>query len=153
MKQEEFDTLQQFLKRGGSLSMLADTSPQDLSTLYQYALQLMACHDFEAAKRIFYLLMRLDHWSHDYNFNLGLCYQQTGAHEEAIFCFGRAGTIKVDTPYPAYQAALSYIKLGNHTVARNALDAALIWCHNHAHYADIKKDVEVQLANVKGATQ
>lgn len=149
MKQEEFDTLQQFLNRGGSLKMLAETEQHDLNTLYQYALQLMACHDFEAAKRILHLLMRLDHWSYDYNFNLGLCYQQTQAHEEAIFCFGRAGTIQVNTPYPAYQAALSYIHLGNHAVAKNALESANIWCHNHAHYADIKVKVDEQLSQLK----
>ncbi|WP_298774062.1 CesD/SycD/LcrH family type III secretion system chaperone [uncultured Shewanella sp.] len=153
MQQQEFDTLQQFLKRGGSLTMLADTNPQDLSTLYQYALQLMSCNDFEAAKRILYLLMRLDHWSYDYNFNLGICYQQTGAHEEAIFCFGRAGTIEVDKPFSAYRAALSYIQLGNLKSAQNALESAVIWCHSHAQYADIKKDVENQLKTIKGATQ
>lgn len=65
--------------------MLTDVEQGDLNTLYQYALQLMACRDHQGAKRLFYLLMRIDHWNYDYCFSLGICCQQLHEHEEAIF--------------------------------------------------------------------
>lgn len=146
MKQQEFEVLEHFLQRGGSLRMLADVEQTDLNTLYQYALQLMACCDHEGAKRLFYLLMRIDQWNYDYFFSLGICCQQLHEHEEAIFCLGRAGVIKVDNPLPAYHAGLSYLALGNRDYAEKSFNASLRWCKGHPESSDIAASAQQGLA-------
>ncbi|AEH13804.1 SycD/LcrH family type III secretion system chaperone [Shewanella baltica] len=148
MKQQEFEVLEHFLQRGGSLRMLADVEQSDLNVLYQYALQLMACRDQQGAKRIFYLLMRIDQWNYDYCFSLGICCQQLHEHEEAIFCLGRAGMIKVDNPLPAYHAGLSYLALGNHDYAKRSFNASLRWCEGHPESTGIAARAQRGLATL-----
>ncbi|WP_299006982.1 CesD/SycD/LcrH family type III secretion system chaperone [uncultured Shewanella sp.] len=145
MKQEDFNTIQTFLTKGGAIKMLANADQQDLDIVYHYAQQLMAGHDFEGAKRILYFLTYLDHWSYDYQFNLGLCHQHTQAHLEALVCFSQAGKVKMTQPYPAYHAALSYLALDNHDGAQKAFHAALIWCHDHVQYATLKQTINEHL--------
>jgi len=146
MKQQEFEVLEHFLQRGGSLRMLNDVEQTELNVLYQYALKLMACRDHEGAKRLFYLLMRIDHWNYDYCFSLGICCQQLHEHEEAIYCLARAGMIKVDNPLPAYHAGLSYLALGNKEYATKSFNASLRWCQGHPENDDIAVSAQQGLA-------
>lgn len=111
MVEKDFETLQTFLQQGGSLKMLADVEEKDLDLLYRYGTQLMNYGDYEGAKRIFYLLMKIDQWNFDYFFALGTCCQQLKEHEEAIFCFGRAGIVKVEDPRSPYYAAITILPL------------------------------------------
>ncbi|MBU2898921.1 CesD/SycD/LcrH family type III secretion system chaperone [Vibrio hepatarius] len=128
MKESDYASLQAFLHQGGSLRMLADTDPKDLNILYRYGTQLMNYSDYEGAKRIFYLLMKIDQWNFDYFFSLGTSCQQLGEHEEAIFCFGRSGIINVEDPRSPYYAGKSYHAVGNIDYAVKSYKAAIRVC-------------------------
>ncbi|RSD30939.1 SycD/LcrH family type III secretion system chaperone [Vibrio pectenicida] len=131
MEQRDFETLQTFLQQGGSLKMLADVEQKDLDLLFRYGTQLMNYGDYEGAKKIFYLLMKIDQWSFDYFFSLGTCCHQLKEHEEAIFCFGRAGIIKIEDPRSPYYAASNYLAVHNKEYAIKSYKAALRVCDCH----------------------
>ncbi|CAM2880132.1 SycD/LcrH family type III secretion system chaperone [Vibrio neptunius] len=131
MVEKDFETLQAFLQQGGSLKMLADVEQKDLDLLYQYGTQLMNYGDYQGAKRIFYLLMKIDQWNFDYFFALGTCCQQLKQYEEAIFCFGRAGIVKVEDPRAPYFAGNNYLALGNNEYAIKSYQASLRVCDCH----------------------
>ncbi|MDN3611046.1 hypothetical protein QWZ16_15330 [Vibrio ostreicida] len=102
--------MQTFLQQGGSMKMLADVEQHDLDLLHRYGNQLMNYGDYQGAKRIFYLLMKIDQWNFDYFFALGTCCQQLKEHEEAIFCFGRAGIVNVEDPRSPYYAVKTIVQ-------------------------------------------
>ena len=150
MKANDFSSLQTFLQQGGSLKMLADINPKDLDILYRYGTQLMNYGDYEGAKRIFYLLMKIDQWNFDYFFSLGTCCQQLGEHEEAIFCFGRAGIVNIEDPRSPYYAGKSYGALGNIAYAIKSYKAAvrICDCHGEGVWTDVKDNSHKALANL-----
>ena len=144
---EDHEVLQRFFASGGSIRMLADVDRRDMNTLFAYATQLFDAGDLNAAHKFFFMLARLDHWNFDYWFSLGLCYQRLAQHDEAIFCFSRAGMINVDDPRPACFAGISYRLVGNVEYAIKAFRAALNWCGDRDAYRDIKVNALQQLAN------
>ncbi|MGB0895574.1 MAG: SycD/LcrH family type III secretion system chaperone [Parashewanella sp.] len=145
MNNEEFETMQNFIREGGSLQMLADIDKKDMDTLYQYAVQLVECKDTEAARNIFYLLWRMDTWNYDYCFSLGLTCQQLKEHFEAIYCFARAGTIQVDNPFPSYHAGLSYKAVANEEYAKRSFKASLRWSNKRPEYIDVAVNAQQEL--------
>lgn len=150
MEQKNFETLQTFLEQGGSLKMLADVDPKDLDLLYRYSTQLMNYGDYEGAKKIFYLLMKIDQWNFDYFFELGTCCHQLKEHEEAIFCFGRAGIIKIEDPRSPYFAARNYLAVGNKDYAIKSYNAALrvCECHEDGRWDEIAEKSKYSLAQL-----
>lgn len=132
MKEHEFETLQEYLQQGGSIKMLGDINQHDLDLLSRYGSQLMNYGDYEGAKRIFYLLMRVDQWNSDYFFALGTCCQQLKQHEEAIFCFSRAGIVNIEDPRSPYYAGKSYLEVGNIDYAAKSFQAAIRVCNCHS---------------------
>lgn len=85
MDNKDFATLLDFVQQGGALSGLANVDQKDLDLLYRYAMQLMTYGDYHGAKRIFFLLMRLNQSNFEYVYALATCCQQLNEHEEAIF--------------------------------------------------------------------
>ena len=77
---------------------------------------------------------------------MGLCCQQLHEHEEAIFCLGRAGMIKVDNPLPAYHAGLSYMALGNSVYAERSFKASLRWSQGHLEHETMTASAHQKLA-------
>ncbi|WP_341660763.1 SycD/LcrH family type III secretion system chaperone [Vibrio sp.] len=150
MEQKDFETLQTFLHQGGSLKMLADVDEKDLGLLYRYGTQLMNYGDYEGAKKIFYLLMKIDQWNFDYFFSLGTCCHQLKEHEEAIFCFGRAGIIKIEDPRSPYFAAINYLAVGNKDYAVKSYKAALrvSECHKDGKWDEIAVKAKQGLAQL-----
>lgn len=146
MKQEDFETLQKFIRMGGTLKMLTDIEEKDLDNLYQYALQLVAYKDYKGAKNVFYLLFRIDSWNFNYCFSLGLMCQQLGEHHEAIVCLGRAGMVQIDNPLPAYHAGLSYSALGNTEFAIKSFTASLRWTQGRPEFSEVETSAKEQLA-------
>ncbi|RLV59971.1 CesD/SycD/LcrH family type III secretion system chaperone [Parashewanella curva] len=145
MEHEDFDVLQSFISQGGTLKMLADVDDEELGTLYQYSLQLLAGQDFEGAKRILYLLYRVDSWNFDYCFTLAQVYQNLGEHHEAIFLFGRAGMIQVDNPLPAFQAGQSYLACKNLEFAEKSFNASIRWSAGRPIYAELEASAQYAL--------
>lgn len=118
--------------------MLADVAQPDMDTLFAYATQLFEAGDISAARNFFFMLARIDHWNFDYWLSLGLCYQRLAQHEEATFCFSRAGMINVVDPRASYFAGVSYRFMGNLEYARKAFRAALNWCGERDEHRAIK---------------
>jgi secretion system chaperone SscA len=144
---DEYEVLQNFFARGGSLWMLADISKADLDTLYAHATQLFEAGEFAAARNIYLILARVDHWNFEYWFALGLSFQRLAAHEDAVFCFGRAGMIRIDDPRASFFAGISYRAFGNDTYARKAFNAAIKWCGAQSKYLEIRQSAVEQLSN------
>ncbi|AHM76163.1 SycD/LcrH family type III secretion system chaperone [Yersinia hibernica] len=140
------DEIINFMRRGGSLRMLAKMNPQDLALVYEYTVQLCQGAEYDSAKRLLNLLVRLDHWNFSYWLTLGLCYQQTADFHQAIYSFSRAGQIQVDDPRPSYFAAQCYRACGNRGYAEKAFRMSLNWCHSHPEWAQVKQQVEHGLA-------
>jgi secretion system chaperone SscA len=146
---DDYEVLQRFFSCGGSVRMLAGIDKCDMDTLYAYATQLFEAGEFEAARNIYVILARADHWSFEYWFALGLCSQRLSGHEDAVFCFGRAGMIHIDDPRASYFAGISYRILGNEEYARKAFSAAMKWCGRQSRYEEIRKSAIEQLACCK----
>ncbi len=137
-----------FLAQGGAVWKLAKLDETQLQTLYAFACQKVKLGDVATAESLFHALFCLDSWSFNYALSLGLCRQQRGAHEEALFCFVRAGTVKITDPRPAYYAALSYQKLGNVSYAKKAFSAALRWASNRPQHQELRQQAERALAEL-----
>ncbi|QHB31001.1 CesD/SycD/LcrH family type III secretion system chaperone [Yersinia canariae] len=140
------DEVINFMRRGGSLRMLAKMNPQDLALVYEYTVQLCQGGEYDSAKRLLNLLVRLDHWNFSYWLTLGLCYQQTADFHQAIYSFSRAGQIQVDDPRPSCFAAECYVACGNRDYAEKAFRTSLNWCHSHTEWTQVKQQVERGLA-------
>lgn len=135
-----------FMRRGGSLRMLAKMDPQDLALVYEYTVQLCQGGEYDSAKRLLNLLVRLDHWNFSYWLTLGFCYQQTADFHQAIYCFSRAGQIQIDDPRPSCSAAECYMACGNTDYAEKAFRIALNWCNSHSEWAQVQHQAERGLA-------
>jgi len=140
------EILRDFFSRGGSIRMLSDVNSQDLETLYNYAGQLFDVGELDAARNYFYLLVQVDHWCFDYWLGLGMCQQRLASHQEAIFCFSRAGMIEVQDPRSSYFAGISYDLTGNWEYARKAFTAAIRWCAACPQYQQLRRSAEQLLA-------
>lgn len=132
------EILKKFFSQGGSLRMLVDVSKDDLDKIYAYANKLFSEGSFKNAKQFYFLLARFDHWCFNYWLALGLCCQRLSQHEEAVFCFGRAGYVNPDDPHAPFYAGMSYELMGNAKYAFKAFEAALRWCDGQPRYAEIK---------------
>ncbi|AOJ71475.1 MULTISPECIES: SycD/LcrH family type III secretion system chaperone [Burkholderia] len=143
---DDHAVLQRFFASGGSIRMLADVERRDLDTLYAYATQLLDAGELHAARNFLLMLARVDHWNFDYWFALGLCQQRLASHDEAIFCFSRAGMIRVDDPRASYHAGVSYRLAGNSDYAAKAFRAALGWCGERGEHSELKARAARQLA-------
>ncbi|AJJ11697.1 type III secretion low calcium response chaperone LcrH/SycD [Yersinia rohdei] len=140
------DAVTNFMRRGGSLQMLAKMDPQDLALVYEYTVQLCQGGEYDGAKRLLNLLVRLDHWNFSYWLTLGLCYQQTADFHQAIYCFSRAGQIQLDDPRPACSAGECYLACGNTDYAEKAFRRALSWCNSHPQWVQEQLQAERGLA-------
>ncbi|EMQ2081393.1 TPA: SycD/LcrH family type III secretion system chaperone [Yersinia enterocolitica] len=136
------DEIINFMRRGGSLRMLAKMDPQDLALVYDYSVQLCQGGEYDGAKRLLNLLVRFDHWNFSYWLTLGLCYQQTADFHQAIYCFSRAGQIQVDDPRSSCSAGECYLACGNRIYAEKAFRAALNWCHARPEWIHIQQQAE-----------
>ncbi|HBO5144910.1 TPA: SycD/LcrH family type III secretion system chaperone [Pseudomonas aeruginosa] len=140
------EVLRDFFSRGGSIRMLSGVASDDLTTLHNYACQLFDAGELDAARNYFYLLAQVDHWRFEYWLGLGMCQQRLGAHQEAIFCFCRAGMIEVEDPRSSYFAGISYHLTGNQEYACKAFKAAIRWCAARPQYQELRQSVEQLLA-------
>lgn len=145
--QDEHEVLQCFFARGGSIRMLADIKQEDIEQLYTHATQLFNSGEYQAARNIYYMLVRIDHWGFQSWLALGLCEQRLGLHEEAVITFGRAGMINVDDPRSAYFAGISHGLLGNIGCARKAFNAAIKWCNQQPEHEVIQQSAAQLLAH------
>ncbi len=143
---DDYDVLQKFFARGGSVWMLTDISKADLDTLYAHATQLFEAGEFAAARNVYLILARVDHWNAEYWFSLGLSFQRLAAHEDAVFCFGRAGMIRIDDPRASFFAGISHRALGNDAYACKAFNAAIRWCAEQSKYREIRQSAAEQLS-------
>ena len=132
-----------------------DIDPNDMTMLQKYAEQLYQYDDYEGAKRIFYLLVRIDQWNGDNFFSLGKCYQKCNEHEEALFCFSRSGQINIEDPRSAYLAGESYLRLNNTEYARRAFEAAIRVCQclKENPWTDIYHSAQNELNKLKGTSK
>ncbi len=146
VEDDDYAVLQQFFSRGGSVRMLADISKKDLDTLYAYAGQLFDAGEWQAAHNVYLVLARVDHWNFDYWLALGLTCQRIDSHDEAVFCFARAGTIRLDDPRAPFFAGISYRALGNEEYACKAFNAAIRWCGRKPEHDEIRTTAVAQLA-------
>ncbi|MBK5415404.1 SycD/LcrH family type III secretion system chaperone [Pseudomonas sp. TH31] len=144
--QDDHEVLQYFFARGGSIRMLADIQQADIDRLYAYATQLFSSDDIPAARNIYIVLVRIDHWNFDCWLALGLCNQRLGLHAEAISSFGRAGMITVGDPRSAYLAGISHSLLGQVVCARKAFNAAIKWCNQQPEHEAIQHSAALMLA-------
>ncbi len=140
------DVVINFMRRGGSLRMLAKMNPQDLALVYEYAVQLCQGGEYDSAKRLLNLLIQLDHWNFSYWLTLGLCYQQTVDLHQSIYCFSRAGQIQIDDPRPSCLAGECYLACGNTDYAKKAFRMALNWCNSHPEWVEVQQQAERGLA-------
>lgn len=132
-----------------------DVEESDMKMLSKYASQLYQYGDYEGAKRIFYLLVRVDQWNGDYFFSLAQCYQHCGEHEEALFCFSRSGQINIEDPRSAYLAGKSYLALNNNVYAKRSFEAAIRVCNclDDDLWNNIKISAQKELDLLKGDNQ
>ncbi|EAA3660140.1 SycD/LcrH family type III secretion system chaperone [Salmonella enterica] len=144
-KQDDIATIQDFLNQGGTLQALFNLDPVDLDCIYAYACQLFETGDYAGAKRYYMLLSRFSHWQYDYWLALGLCCQRLEEHDQAIFCFGQAGLLRLDDPQPPYLAGLSYCQCAQLKQATKAFKTALKWCADKADHLAIKREIQLQL--------
>lgn len=153
MDNKDFATLLDFVQQGGVLSGLANVDQKDLDLLYRYAMQLMTYGDYHGAKRIFFLLMRLNQSNFEYVYALATCCQQLNEHEEAIFCFGRAGMNRLQDPRSPYFAGISYLALGNRQYAEKSFRAALRICRRLPveQWSEVRENAQQKLAYLMGA--
>lgn len=145
-KQDAQEVLRRFFASGGAVRMLADIRLDDMDHLYAYATQLFEADEFKGARNLYFLLAQLDQWNSDYWLGLGLCHQRLMQHEDALFCFSRAGMIKIDDPRASFFAGISYQIVGNQSYARKALNASIKWCGQHAQYVTLRQSAEQLLA-------
>ncbi|KAA5839265.1 MULTISPECIES: SycD/LcrH family type III secretion system chaperone [Pseudomonas] len=145
--QDDHEVLRHFFARGGSIRMLADITQGDIDKLYAYATQLFHTGDMHAARNVYSLLVRIDHWNFECWLALGLCNQRLGLHEEAVSSFGRAGMINVDDPRSAYFAGISHSLLGQIECARKAFNAAIKWCNQQPEHEVIQHSAAQLLAH------
>lgn len=143
---DDIEAIRDFFDQGGTLQALVDIDPDHLDKLYAYACQLFEAENYAGSKRYYQLLIRLSHWQFEYWFALGLVCQQLGEHGEAVFNFGKAGTLRLSDPRPAYLAGLSYQLMGNGELAGKAFAASAKWCSDKAEYAELKREVENQVS-------
>ncbi|KAB7897030.1 CesD/SycD/LcrH family type III secretion system chaperone [Rouxiella sp. S1S-2] len=139
------DVLQHFFTRGGSLRMISDVADEDLQSLEAYASQLFSSSNFGAARNIYLLLSTLDHWNIEYLLALGLCHQRLKDHGEAISCFTRVATLKIDDPRSAFFTALSLQYMGCEEQSVKALNASIMWCGEQTQYQAIKDSAKRML--------
>lgn len=151
--QDDQEVLRHFFSRGGSIRMLADIQKDDIEQLYAYASQLFEAGDVAAARNIYYMLVRIDHWNFDCWLALGLCNQRLDRHEEAVGCFSHSAMITVDDPRSAYFAGISHSLLGHIECARKAFNAAIMWCNQQPKHAVLQRSAAQLLAHcaVEGA--
>lgn len=142
----DIEVLRQFFSRGGSAWMLTDIDRKDLDTLYAYATQLFDANQWQAAHNVYSILVRVDHWCFDYWLALGFTCQRLGSHDEAVFCFARAGTIRLDDPRPPYFTGISCLALGSGEAAGKAFNAALRACGCDPRHDEIRASAADQLA-------
>ncbi|AWK13983.1 CesD/SycD/LcrH family type III secretion system chaperone [Candidatus Fukatsuia symbiotica] len=148
MSDQHNEALINFMRRGGSLHVLADRAPEDLALLYRYCIQLCEGDEYENAKVLLTLLVHLDHHNFSYWQTLGQCYKQTCDYHQAIYCFSRSGQICVDDPRPSCLAGECYLACGNQAYAEKAFRAALNWCCVHPEMNDIRVRAENGLASL-----
>lgn len=134
--------------------IITDVDKGDMVMLQNYASQLYQYADYEGAKRIFYLLARVDQWNGDYYFSLAQCYQHCGEHEEALFCFSRSGQINIEDPRSAYLAGKSYLQLNNTIYAQRSFEAAIRVCNCFEDdvWGNIKILAQKELDLLRGAS-
>jgi secretion system chaperone SscA len=144
---DDQEVLQHFFSRGGSIRMLMDIQKDDVEHLYAYATQLFEAGDIPAARNIYYVLVRIDHWNFNCWLALGLCNQRLGRHEEAVGCFSRSGMITADDPRSAYFAGISHSLLGHVKCARKAFNAAIQWCNQQPEHEEMQRSAAQLLAH------
>lgn len=149
-EQDSLDTIRDFFSQGGTVQTLIDLDPTDLDSVYAYACQLFDAGEYAAAKRFYLLLARLSHWQFEYWVALGLCCQRLFEHDQALFCFGQAGLLRLDDPSPPYLAGLSYCLISNYEMANTAFTTALKWCSAKQEYAALKAEILRQQALLTG---
>lgn len=152
-EQDDLATVHDFLERGGTLQALLNLSPTDLEHVYGYACQLYEAGDYASAKRFYMLLSRLSHWQYDYWLALGLCCQRLDEHDQAIFCFGQAGVLKLDEPKAAYLAGISYSLNGDSELAIRAFTTALKWCAEKPQHGLMKAEIQGRLTSLNKVYQ
>ncbi|WP_312978139.1 SycD/LcrH family type III secretion system chaperone [Atlantibacter sp.] len=145
-EQDDLATVRDFLHQGGTLQALINLDPVDLDHVYAYACQLFEAGDYAGAKRFYMLLSRLSHWQYEYWLALGLCCQRLEEHDQALFCFGQAGLLRLDDPKPPYLAGLSYRQSAQPEQAAKAFQAALKWCADKPQHLVIKGEIQCQLS-------
>lgn len=146
MEAGHYDSLLRRSADGVSLRQLRDVDQVDLDNVYAYAYQLFEAGEYEAAKRGFYMLVRIDHHGFDYWLALGLSCQRLDQHDEAIFCFSRSGALRLTDPRSSYFAGISYQIVDNREYAEKAFNAALKWCASHQEYQSLRARVSRSLA-------
>lgn len=137
------------LSCSGLLRALVDIDPKHLQILYAFACQCVKRGEIKTAEQLFYQLFYLDSWHFDYLLSLGLCRQIRGAHQAALFCFARAGQVKVNDPRPAYYSALSYQKLGDIENAQCAFSSVLQCALNQPQYQTLAQKAEHALTELR----
>jgi secretion system chaperone SscA len=138
-----------FLARGGSLRMMSNVDDKDLQSIESYASQLFAPGDFSAARNLYLMLCTLDHWNIEYLLAQGLCHQRLKDHGQAIGCFTRAASLKIDDPRSAFFTAISLRYMGCEEQAVKALNAVTMWCGAQPQYQEIKGSAQRMLASYK----
>ncbi|QDQ29164.1 CesD/SycD/LcrH family type III secretion system chaperone [Chitinimonas arctica] len=133
--------LERFFTQGHTIKARAGLDTSDLDTLYAYGYQLFEAGEYKEALQYFSMLAQMDFWSFDYWLAVGICYQRLGQHEEAIFCFSRAGFASMQDPRSSYYAGISYQLLGNIEYARKAFDASLNWCGVQPQYEPLRNHI------------
>ena len=85
----------------------------------------------------------------DYFFSLGTCCQQLGEHEEAIFCFGRAGIVNIEDPRSPYYAGKKLWRAWQYSLCHQIIAALRICdCHGEGVWTDVKDNSHKALANL-----
>lgn len=122
----------------------AALNPGDLDCVYGYACQLFDAGDYTGARRCYELLTRLSPGQFNYWLALGLACQRRAEHDEAVVCFGRAGSLRGRDPRPAYHAGVSYRLNGQPERARTAFLAALKGCGERPEHSAFKAEIRRQ---------
>lgn len=143
---DDLDTIRCFFNEGGTLQALMNIDSKDLDYVYSYSCQLFKMGDYVNSKRFLLVLIRLSHWQYDYWLSLGLCCQMLSEHEEAIFCFGQAGLLRLDDPSPVFFTGLCLNHLKKINEANKAYGCALKICANNEKYKDLKIVINQKLS-------
>ena len=123
------------LMSGAPLDLMGlDLSQKSQDTLYGIAYLKYQQAKYDDAKRIFAILMTINHMDRRLLMGFGACLQMQRIHKEALEFYGAASILDLTDPEPVMRCVECHLALGDVAVARTGLEYGLAQARAHTEH-------------------